>query len=88
MALIPSTTYMPCPGSLIPQESLIKWHLYKTDIRYSAEAHLYLSAQPSVFSHIVLNFDVSDFCSFNSSIKRLICAVVVAAYCFLSSDKK
>ena len=26
-----------------------------TDLRYSAEAHLYFSAQASVFSHIVRN---------------------------------
>ena len=57
-------------------------------IRYSAEARIYCSAQPSLFPHIVLNVDVSTFCYFNSSIKRLMCAVVVAASCFLSSDKK
>ena len=60
--------------------------LGKTDIRYSAEAHIYWSAQISVFSHIILNVDVSTFCSFKSSIKRLLCAVVVAASCLLSYE--
>ena len=57
-------------------------------MRYSAEAHIYGYAQPSVFSHIVLNVDVSNFGSFNSSIKRLLCAVVVAESCLLSSKKE
>ena len=55
-------------------------------MRYSAEAHIYFSAQPSVFSHIVINVDVSTF--FYSSIKRFLCEVVVAESCLLSSDKK
>ena len=54
-------------------------------MRYSADAHLYCSAQPSEFSHIVLNVDVRFF--LNSSIKSLLCAVVVEAYCLMSSDK-
>ena len=54
---------------------------------YNAEAHICCSAQPSVFYHIVLNAEVNTFPSFNSSIKRLLCAVVVEAFCLLSSDK-
>ena len=48
---------------------------------------MYCSAQPSVFYHIVLN-DVVNTCLFLSNdINRLLCEVVVAAYCLLSSDK-
>ena len=54
----------------------------------SSEAHMYCSAQPSVFSHIVLN-DVVNTCLFlRNYINRLLCAVVVADYCLLLSDKK
>ena len=49
---------------------------------------MYCSAQPSVFPHIVLN-DVVNTCLFlRNDINNLLCAVVVAAYCLLSSDKK
>ena len=49
---------------------------------------MYCSAQPSVFFHIVFNdiFNTSLFLS--NDINRLLCAVVVAASCLLSSDKK
>ena len=60
----------------------------KTDIRYSAEAHTYCSAQPSVFSHIELNVYVSTFGYSNSSIKCFLCAAVVAVSYLLSYDKK
>ena len=59
-----------------------------TDIRYSAEAHLYCSAQPSVFYHIVLNNVINTCLFLRNDINRLLCAVVVSAFCFLSSDKK
>ena len=88
MALRTSTTYLPCTGTLIPQSTIIEWHWDKTDMRYSAEAHQYCSAQPSVFTHIVINADVSTFGFLNSLIKYLTCAVVVAESCFLSSEKK
>ena len=88
MELRPSTNYFPWTGAIIPLSIIIEKHGDKTDIRYSAEAHLYCSAQPSIFTHIVLSVDVSTFFPFNSSIKHLLCAVVVAAYCLLSSDKK
>ena len=61
MELIPSTTSLPCPGALIPLSIINEYHWDKTDISYSAEAHLYCSAQTSVFSHIVLNSDVNTF---------------------------
>ena len=54
---------------------------------YSAEEHLYCSAQPSVFSHIVLNDDANNFRSFNSSTERLLFGVVVAASFLISSEK-
>ena len=57
-------------------------------MRYIAEAHLYCSAQPSIFSHISLNDDVNTFLSFKSSIKRLLDVLVVVESCFLSSYKK
>ena len=77
---------MPCPGALMPQSIIMEkvWDI--TDIRYSAEAHIYCSAQPSVFSHILLNDVVITFFSLRNEIKRLLCAVVVAASCLLSSD--
>ena len=56
-------------------------------MRYSDEAHLYYSAKPSVFYHIVINVVVSNFYSFNSPIKRLLCAVVVTAPCLISYEK-
>ena len=86
MAVRLSTTSLSCPGALIPQSNIIYWPWDKTDMRYSYVAHIYCSAQPSVFSHIVLNVDVSN--CFNSSIKSFLCAVVVTESCFLSSDKK
>ena len=45
-------------------------------------------AQPSVFPHIVTNDAVNIFLSLRNEIKRFLCAVVVASYCLLSSDKK
>ena len=48
---------------------------------------MYCSAQPSVFSHIVLNDVFNTFLLFSNDINRLLCAVVVAASCLLSSDK-
>ena len=55
-------------------------------MKYSSEEHIYCFARPSVFSHIVLNADVNSF-FINRSIKRLLCAVVVALSCLLSFDK-
>ena len=88
MALRPSTTSLTCTVSLIPQSIIIEKHWGKTDIRYSAEAHIYCSAQPSVFSHIVLNDSANTFISFNGSIRRLLCAVVVEAYFCYHQTKK
>ena len=48
---------------------------------------MYCSAQPSVFSHIVLN-DVVNTLFLSDDINRFLCAVVVAESCLLSSDKK
>ena len=87
MTLIPYTTSFPLPVALIPQSIIIEEHFYITDIRYSAEAHIYCSAQSSLFSHIVPNADVNNFILFYSSVKGFLCAVVLAAYCLLSSDK-
>ena len=87
MALRPLTTTLPLPGAITPRSIIIDKNWYKIDISYSAEAHLYCSAQPSVFSHIVLNVDVSTFCYFSSSIKSFLCAVLVAASCLLSFEK-
>ena len=49
---------------------------------------MYCSAQPSVFSQIVLNGVVNTFLYLRNEINRLMCAVVVAASCLLLSDKK
>ena len=84
MTLRPSTTSLSCTGALIPWLIIIEWRWDKTYMMYSAEGRLYCSAQPLVFSHIKLNFDIGFF---NNSIKWLLCAVVVAASCFLLSDK-
>ena len=86
LVLMPATTSLPCPGALILRSIIIEWFWDKTDMRYSDEAHLYCSAQPSVFSHIVINFDIS-FWFFNNSIKQFLCEVVVSAYCLPSSEK-
>ena len=56
-------------------------------MRYGTEAHIYCSAQPSVFFYIVLNVDVSNFYFLNGPIKYLLCAVVVTASCLISSEK-
>ena len=87
MSLIPSTTYFPCPGALIPRSTIIEWRWYKNDIIYSVVAHIYCSAQPSVSSHIYSMLTSVVFV-FDNSIKQLLCAVVVVASCFLSSYKK
>ena len=57
MALIPSTTSLPFPGVLITQSIIIELLWDKNDMRYSDGTHIYCSAQPSVFSHIVLNVE-------------------------------
>ena len=88
MAIRPSTTSLLCLGAFITRSIVIEWHWDKTDIRYSFEAYLYCSVQPSVFYHIVLIVDVSTFSFFYISIKRLMCVVAVAESCLLSSDKK
>ena len=49
---------------------------------------MYCSAQPLVFSDIVINDDVNNFLSLNNEAKRLLYEVVVAASYLLSSDKK
>ena len=49
---------------------------------------MYCSAQPSVFSHIVLNDVVNTFSFLSNDINRLLCAVVVAESYLLSSNKK
>ena len=59
-----------------------------TDSRYSAESHMYCSAQPSVFSHILLNDVVNTFLFFRNEINCLLCDVVVTAYFLLFSDQK
>ena len=67
---------------------MMKYHCDITDKRYSAEAHLYCSAQPSVFSQILDNDIFNKFFYLSNEINRLLCAVVVAVSCLLSSDKK
>ena len=75
-------------GALIPRSNIIEWRWDETDIRYSDVEYLYCSAQPSVSSYIVLNYEISLFLFFNNSIKLLIYAVLVVASCLLLSDKK
>ena len=48
---------------------------------------MYCSAQPSVFSNIVINDVVNNSLLLSNDINRLLCAVVVAASCLLSPDK-
>ena len=81
MALRPLTTYLRFPGALTPQSIIFEKHWEKIDISYRAEVNLYCSAQPSVFSQIVIKYDANNFFLLNSSIKRLLCAGVVEA-CF------
>ena len=49
---------------------------------------MYCLAQPSVFSHIVLNNILNTSPPLINNIQRLMCAVVVVASCLLSPDKK
>ena len=49
---------------------------------------MYCSAQPSVFSHILLNDVFNTHLLLSNYINNLLCAVVVAASCLISSDKK
>ena len=60
MTLRPLNTSFSCPGTLIPQSIITDSNWYINDKSYSAEAHLYLSAQPSVFYHIVINAEVNN----------------------------
>ena len=60
---------------------IYNWH------EVSAEEHLCFSAQPSLFSHIVLNDVFNNFFSLVNETKRFLCAVVIAASCLLFSDK-
>ena len=87
MSLIPSNTSFPFLGALIYRSNIFEWRWDKTDTRYSGESHLYCSSQPSVFPNVVLNVDIIFLCLKKKSIKQLLCAVVVAASCLLSSDK-
>ena len=61
MALRPLTTSLSCPYALIPQSIISNQHWDITDIRYSVEAHLYCSPQPSIFFHILLNANVNNY---------------------------
>ena len=76
MILRPSTTSLPCTGALIPWPIVIEWLWDKTGIRYSAEAHLYCSAQPSSFYHIVLNADVNIFFFKQSNQTFDVCGII------------
>ena len=48
---------------------------------------MFCSAQPSVFSHIVLNDVFNAFFSLSNEIHSLLCAVLVTASCLLWSYK-
>ena len=58
-----------------------------TAIKYSAEAHIYSLAQKLVCPHILLNAVVNTILFLSNGIKRFLYEVVVAAFCFLSTDK-
>ena len=57
-------------------------------MRYSDVEYLYCSAHPSLFFHIVLNYEISLILLFNNLIKLLTYSVLVAAFCLMISDKK
>ena len=52
----------------------------KIDNKYNSFAHIYCSAHPSIFSHIVLLLVCKIFFCCNSCNRCLLCAAVVAAY--------
>ena len=83
----PSTTSLPCPGDPTPLSIMMLYECAKIDNKYSAVAQQYYSAQPSLFSHIVLMSanNIVLFC--NRSIICLLCSDVVAESCLVSTDK-
>ena len=50
-------------------------------------AHYWCSAQPSLFYHILINFEEIMFHCFNNSMISLMCMTVVAESCLLLSEK-
>ena len=86
MALWPYTTSLPWPDVLIPRSIITEKSCNNIDIRYNAVAHLYCSAQPYVFYHILIIVFCIMLRFFNNSMMRLMCAVVVTEYCLMSSD--
>ena len=87
MALRKYTTYLPCPGALIPRSIIIENSCDNIDVSYNAVAHLWHPEQPSVFSHIVINLADRMFHFFKNSIVHFLCAVVVEESCLVSLEK-
>ena len=83
----PSKTPFPFPGSLIPWSIIIVWHWDITDIRYSAEVHIYISLHNHQYFPIFYLM-LTSVIFFNIWIKRFLCAVVVSESCLLLSDKR
>ena len=87
MTLRPSTTYQPCPGTLMPRLIITENECDNIAIRYNAVAHLYWSAKSSVFSYIVMNVLDIMLRSFNNLITFFLHAIVVEESCSMSSKK-
>ena len=87
MSFRPYNNYIPFPGVLITRSVITENSCDNIDISYNALANLYCLAQESVFSHIILNVLYILLRCFKNSIMPLFCAIVVAEYCLLLSEK-
>ena len=88
VVLKPWTTSLPFHGDPKSQPVMMLYVSDYIDNKYSAFAQWYCSAQPSVFSHVVLMSANSTVRFCKKSILFSMCSAVVLISCLMSSDKK
>ena len=88
VAFISSTTYLSCPGALIPSSIIIFKACDKIENNYSYAANIQYYSQTSVFSHLVLIPERKGCFILNNSMILLLCAAVVDTSSLLLYDRK
>ena len=84
----PSTTSLTCTGAPTPLSIIMLYAWNNIYNKYNSVSHMYWSAHPSVFSHLLILFVIKTFLFCNSSTIGLLCSDAVAEYFLISSDKK
>ena len=85
VSLRTSATSLPWPGLLIPQPISLLKTCDNMDNNYNVVAHLYLSYQTYVYSHMVLIPEKRSFLFHSNYMIHFLCAAVVSTSCFLLS---